>query len=607
LPFEDSRRLTGSNLFFTSTGAVLEAFGVAIDEELLSAWRSRVDRARRRLGWQIPGVVARTHASGASLAIAAPCDLLFLATEVNEWAWCASVVEREPERRSALEEAWYAAALDNAVGREEVLAPVIAEPAAMERFVRLAEREMRPDLLALLAEGDARGLPHLLDDTELTLCAGAGGRSFPLDSLPDPANVPWQELYEIPTAVVTGSNGKTTTVRLLAACARANGWQAAFNCTDGVFLNQEALLSGDYSGPAGTRQVLRERRCEAAILETARGGILRRGIAVSQAHTAVVTNVSSDHFGEYGIHDLSGLADVKMSVAAVVRPGGLLVLNAEDQQLRAKAAQLGQRIKVIPALGWFALDADLDLLRDHRLHGGWTCGVRAGKMILASGQAEHDLGGVEAMPLTIGGFALYNVANLAAAALAASALGISAQTIAKVYARFGSEVDDNPGRMMRYQIGGVQVLLDYAHNPDGLRGFLGVADKLRGRSGRFAILLGHAGNRQDADIGELARVAAGARPDLVIIKEIPTHLRGRAPGEVPGIIRTALLGAGVPAQSIRMENTEFEAARQAMEWARPGDVLGLLVHASAAREAVLAMLAERKMQTGDDARNGGGD
>jgi UDP-N-acetylmuramyl tripeptide synthase len=545
------------------------------------------------LNWELPGVVARNHASGASLAIAAPCDLLFVATEVNEWAWCASVAEHEPERWRGLEEALYTAALDEAVGPGEVLPPVLEECAAMERFLRLAQREMRPDLRALLSEGAARNLPYLLDDTELTLGAGVGGRSFSLGALPGLGQVPWQELHDIPTAVVTGSNGKTTTVRLLAACARAHGWQSAYNCTDGVFLNQQTLASGDYSGPAGTRQVLRERRCEAAILETARGGILRRGIAVTRAQAAVITNVSSDHFGEYGIHDLGALADVKLSVAAVVKPGGLLVLNAEDGQLTTKAEHLGERLAVSPALGWFALDADGDLLRAHRAKGGWTCGVRAERMVLANGRAEHDLGAVEAMPLTIGGFARYNIANLAAAALAASALGIPAATIAEVYANFGAHVDDNPGRMMRYDIAGVTVLLDYAHNPDGLRGFLTVAEKLRGKTGRFGMLLGHAGNREDDDIAHLARVAAEARPDLVVIKEIPTHLRGRAPGDIPRILQDALLGAGVPKSAILVADTEVGAAQRALDWARHGDVLGLLVHASSAREAVLGMLAER--------------
>ncbi len=179
--------------------------------------------------------------------------------------------------------------------------------------------------------------------------AGAGGRSFHAGALPDVAEVPWEELHDIPTAIVTGSNGKTTTVRLLAACARRHGWHAGYNCTDGVFLDDEVLATGDYSGPAGARMVLRERRTQAAILETARGGILRRGIAVSQANTAVVTNVSADHFGEYGIDDLEGLADVKLAVAAVVSDSGMLVLNADDAQLRAARGRSGTAIRALPA------------------------------------------------------------------------------------------------------------------------------------------------------------------------------------------------------------------------------------------------------------------
>jgi cyanophycin synthetase len=261
--------------------------------------------------------------------------------------------------------------------------------------------------------------------------------------------------------------------------------------------------------------------------------------------------------------------------------------------LRAKASHLAQRFGRRPTIAWFALDADLEMLRTHRAKGGRTCGVRGGRLVLTDPEGEHDLGIVAAMPLTIRGYARYNIANLAGAALAASALGIPAVVIAGEYARFGTEVNDNPGRMMRYDIGGVQILLDYAHNPDGLLGFLAVAEQLRGGTGRFAILLGHAGNRQDADIEELARVAAQSRPDLVVVKEIPTHLRGRAPGEVPRIIRDALLSAGVPGSAVMMQTGELEAAEQALQWARAGDVVGLLVHGPAARAAVLAMLRDR--------------
>ncbi len=573
---------------------MLETLGVRLDPALLEAWRVRVERARGHLGWPVPGAVARAHAAGASLAIAAPCDQLFLATEVNEWAWCASVQEREPARWPELEAGLLEEVLADATDPLSVLPPVLEEAAALRRFRQLAQHEGSPALRQLLDAADARALPHLLDDEELTLGAGCGGRSYALTVLPAPAAVPWGELHGIPTALVTGSNGKTTTVRLLAACAREHGWHAAYNCTDGVFLDREPLASGDYSGPAGTRLVIRQPRAEAAILETARGGILRRGIAVSQARAAVVTNVSSDHFGEYGIDDLGGLADAKLSVAGVIGREGLLVLNADDPVLRDKAASLGQRLGYQLRIGWFALDAESPLLRAAARQGLPTCGVRGGRLRLEHAGREHDLGPVASMPLAIGGMARYNVANLAAAALAAVALDMPPAVIASVFAKFGAAMGDNPGRMMRFALGDVHVLLDYAHNPDGLRAFLTVASGLRAGGGRLAVLLGHAGNRRDADIREVAQVVATFSPELVVIKEIPTHLRGRAPGEIPALLRAALLEAGLKESALAMREGEIEAARCALEWARPRDVLGLLVHGSAARTQLLAMLEDRQ-------------
>jgi len=212
---------------------------------------------------------------------------------------------------------------------------------------------------------------------------------------------------------------------------------------------------------------------------------------------------------------------------------------------------------------------------------------------LSHGGAEHDLGPISVMPLSMGGIATYNVANMAGAALAAAALGIAPKTIAAVLAAFGSRLEDNPGRLMRFEVDGVKVLVDYAHNPDGLRGFLKVADHLRGGSGRLGLLLGSAGNRKDADIEELARAAAEFQPDLVVVKEDEEHLRGRAPGEVPRIIRAELRRLGFPDSALPVANSEVDAARRALAWARPGDVLALPVHSPSARAAVVAMLEQR--------------
>jgi UDP-N-acetylmuramyl tripeptide synthase len=571
---------------------VLETVGLEVDEALLAPWRARVARARASLGWTEGGIAARRHSGGASLALAAPPDQLFTATEVNEWALCATLLAQDASRWRHLEAALAAEALESAAEPPAGLPPVLEEQAALGRLRRIAAREARPDLMSLLEAADAHRLPHVLDEALLTLGAGACGRDFELTALPGAGAVPWGALRDIPTALVTGSNGKTTSVRLLAACAAAEGWPAAYCCTDGVFLGGELLVSGDYSGPLGARLVMRERRARCAVVETARGGILRRGIALSHAHVALVTNVSPDHFGEYGIDDLDGLADVKLSVAGVLRGEGLLVLNADDERLRAKAPDLARRFGRAPPIGWFALDADSAFLSAHRRRGGATCGVRGGRLLLTRGAAEHDLGAVSTMPLTVGGSATYNIANLAGAALAAAALGVQPERIAHVCARFGSSIADNFGRMMRFERGGVHILVDYAHNVEGLKGLLAVAEHLRGSSGRLGTLLGHAGNRQDAEIEALARAAAAFHPALVVVKENEAQLRGRAPGEIPRIIHQALLRQGLPESSLPVRMSELEAVQCALEWARPGDVLALPVHSPAARAAVLALLTQ---------------
>jgi len=273
-------------------------------------------------------------------------------------------------------------------------------------------------------------------------------------------------------------------------------------------------------------------------------------------------------------------------------------LNADDALLR----EHGMRID--GPVGWFAIDHDHAVLREHRERGGWTSGVRAGRLVVshsvertadaarrgdALAPQEIDLGDIAAMPLTVGGTASYNVANVCGAALAAVALGVAPANVASVLARFGARPTDNPGRLMRYAYRGAQALIDYAHNPEGLTGLMQVAAHLK-RDGRVALLLGQAGNRETADIERLAETAAKFRPDFVVVKETEAYMRGRAPGEVPAILRAALLRAGLPESAIEVRMTEVDAARRVLDWARPGDVLVLPVHDRAARAAVLELV-----------------
>ena len=573
-PFEDSRRLTGANLYFDAAGAALEtAPGLAVDAGMLQRWRGNIARVRAELDWPDGPIVARQHATGASLAFAAPPDQLYTATESNEWALYAATGLR--------------AGAEPVDAESDVPRPHVAhfdDADALRQLHALAQAEARPGVVALVDRARKHGVPAHADDEALSIGEGETSRTWALDALPDPDAVPWSHLRAIPKAGVTGSNGKTTTVRLLAAMLRAHGLRAGYSSTDGLVVDGDCIDAGDYSGPVGARTVLRHPRVQAAVLELARGGLLRRGLVVGDARVAVVTNISADHFGEYGIHTLDDIAAVKLVVAKALAPDGVLVLNADDPLLVRHAASTG-----VARIGWFALDLE-DALGRSRL----ACGVHEGRLVLSADGAEHDLGPVAAMPLTLGGSARYNIANIAGAALAGFALGVAPRTLAGALASFGSVPGDNPGRLQRFCLGDgadtVQVLLDYAHNPDGLRGLLEVADGLR-RKGRLALVLGQAGNREDKDIRELAHVAAQVRPDRVWLKDMGgEYLRGRTPGEVAAILSDALVAAGVAADALPVCLDEAQAAREALQWARRGDVLVLPIHHPEARDVVVGLL-----------------
>jgi cyanophycin synthetase len=333
--------------------------------------------------------------------------------------------------------------------------------------------------------------------------------------------------------------------------------------------------------------VLRHPAIDAAVLETARGGILRRGLAVARADVAVITNVSADHFGEYGVHAIEDIADAKLTVAHAVAGHGALVMNGGDEVLLRTAMQTQHAMAARWAL--FARTHDASLLVALRQHGGSTCGARQGRLVLWHEGQEHDLGAVDTMPITLGGAAGYQVENAAAAALAALLAGWPLQAVRTVLARFGSQPGDNPGRLERWPWRGATVLLDYAHNPDGLQQLLGVAQALKPR--RLGLLLGQAGNRDDVAIAGLARVAAAARPARVLVKELPAMLRGRALGEVPALIERGLLAGGLPAVALHHEPDEATAARALLAWAQAGDVIVLPVHTAAVREVLVALLA----------------
>jgi UDP-N-acetylmuramyl tripeptide synthase len=565
--FIDSRRLTGPSRYFDGPAVTLTPIGAAAREpRALERWAERVEGLSRALGWPDPAPVIDRAGDGTYLVFRAPEDALMTATELSEWAWETAATEAG------------VTGFDRAQDLGEDPRGVLAARAAAER---------NPALSELRAVAQRHGLPLLEDDEEISIGAGAGSGRWLRTALPAADSLPWSSLYDVPTVLVTGSNGKTTTVRLLSSMAAAAGAVPGYSSTEGVYVAGRPVALGDYSGPAGARAVLRHPEVTFAVLETARGGILRRGLAVTRADAAVVTNVSADHFGEYGIENADDLAETKLVVARTLSGHGTLVLNADDSILMAAAARVPHAVKVRRAL--FAMDHAHPLLEELRGRGGSTCAVRRRQLVLHHRGTDHELGGLSAFPLTFGGAARYNVANLAAAVLAAAILELSGADIQRAAERFGARPEDNPGRLERWNYRGATVLIDYAHNPDGLGRLLAVARSLNPR--RMSLLLGQAGNRDDQAIAELARTAARFAPDRVVIKELALMLRGRAPGEVPALLERALLAAGIPVGRLERHDDEEMAARNLLAGTCPGDVVVLPIHTREVRERLHAALA----------------
>lgn len=566
----DSRRLTGSSLLLDGPGAILD---IAVEKEradaIVASWARNARELLDAVGWNTEVIASRIFHGGASLALSAPLDALYAATEVNETAWAATMAE--------------AGAGGPPVATVESLRQQIA-----------AER--RPDLVALHREAARRGITCLADDLTVSLGLGRGCQAWAIDDLPSPERVDWRALHDIPVALVTGTNGKTTTVRMLAAIATAAGLRVGNTSTDGVQIEGRTELEGDYTGPEGARALLRDRRIDMAVLEVARGGLLRRGLPLPTASAACVTNVGHDHLGEYGMDDVADLARLKLLVAKAIGDG-VLVVSAHDRILAAAARELPVRrewVYLAPVLAGGEKATPASVVTGEE--PVWT--VDDGVLLRRADGADTPLLSEREVAATFGGVARHNTANALSAAALAGALGIPGAAIVAGLRDFDASISSHPGRGNLMEFGGLRVWFDFAHNPEGLETVLQMAAAMDAQ--RRLLVLGQAGDRDDASIDALARITARHLPDRVLLKEMRAHARGRAEGEVVRRLRTGLIDSGYPEERIETLESEIAAIRRALNWGEPHDLLLLLSHADRAAVAdLLRTLAATGWLPGD--------
>jgi cyanophycin synthetase len=392
-----------------------------------------------------------------------------------------------------------------------------------------------------------------------------GLRAVALGPLP---NLPAAHL---PIVAVTGTNGKSTTTRLIAHVAQRAGRRVGMTNSDGIFVQGQLVEAGDWTGFGGAGRILAEPRLNLAVLETARGGILLRGIGYAANDVAVVTNVSADHLGLQGIDTLDELAETKGAIVRITRRGGWAVLNADDERVW----QMRRETRA----SWYAfsLDPASPALDEALRRGGRAATVEEGRLTLrGAGRRMATLAHVSELPVTFGGLSRYNVANALAAAAACDAIGLSPRRIADGLRSFVLDSEANPGRLNLYERDGRLALVDFAHNEAGLSGLLEVCRALAGAKGKVRLALGTAGDRTDEILHNLGTLA-GRGADDVVICEKRHYLRGRELEPMNELLREGVAAGGYRRQ-VRSFPDELSAFRALVKRTRTGDVAAVMAH-----------------------------
>jgi cyanophycin synthetase len=375
--------------------------------------------------------------------------------------------------------------------------------------------------------------------------------------------------YRIPIAAITGTNGKTTTTRMVAHILKLSGSKVGMATTDGVYIDGVRTVRGDMTGPWSSQIVLRDPSIDAAVLETARGGIVRSGLGWRKCSVGAVLNVASDHLGLAGIDTLEELAEVKQIVVEVAQ--SFCVLNADDERVaRMAAASPAEPIYV-------TMDRTNELVRQHVRNRGKAVSLEEGlsgrMIVLYHGERQIPLLLARHIPATIEGRALHNIQNAMFAAAIAHGMGVGVDNIRQGLRTFSTDFFQAPGRLNFYNEHPFRVLLDYAHNAHSMEAVACTVRELAVHGRRIGVIASP-GDRRDEDILALARAAAPAF-DLVLIRE-DDDLRGRRPGEVGELLRRGLLDAGLPPERIVPGvYPEEEAVLKALEMARPGDLVAI--------------------------------
>jgi len=425
----------------------------------------------------------------------------------------------------------------------------------------------------------------------------------------------------IPVVSITGTNGKSTVTRLVTHILKRSGKRVGTTTSDGVLVDERLVEPGDWTGPGGAWKILARSDVDVGVLETARGGLVLRGMGYESNDASVITNVSSDHLDLQGIHTLPELAEVKSTVARATKPDGWVVLNADDPLVASISRRVRAHVAVFSLRASAAADAVVRRVvagggRAYVLRDGWLVeidGARSARAAIGRSDGtnrrssrrekpeavEHRIIEVEDVPITLAGIARHNVANALAAAGAARGLGVTLDQLRDGLADFQPSSERSPGRLNLFRLGARTVIVDFAHNEAGLNAVLdvaeGVAGGAAGRTAPVTVVIGTAGDRPDDTLRGIGRIA-GQRAQRVAIKETLKYLRGRSRESLVGEILAGIASAGRTTSDVPVYESETAALRAELARsdgaARPESARVIVLMCHEEREEVFALLAE---------------
>lgn len=525
-----SSRLLGQSRFFSVAGAVIDiSFKSDDNQKIADLFVSELDSILSKLPIKDYELKTLVFPSGINVAIRYPYDLLMVACEILDWVWLELVDHLDKDLP-------------------------IRKQKAKKLFAQMIEENQQIMLRKLYTKALAHKLNFFIHKD--TIIIGSGVKQFRIkqNKITKINDIPWKKIGNIPTILITGTNGKTTTTRLTEFICRKAKIKSGYCSTDWVMVNGRLVTEGDLSGPTGHQYVMMSPKVEVAVLEAARGGIVKRGLMPNYATVATVTNIAYDHIGQNGIETLEDLANAKGVVYDALADDGTAVINLDDKyipqlDIRHRKAYISTKLT--------EQDINKYLTDDN-----YVVYLDNGVITLQTKNVKYGLNKINEIPITVYGLAKYNYENALHAVALSYAVGVSPERIQFGLKKFGADDKSNFGRWNYYksqQHG--HLVVDIAHNPAGLENILSLATgfrKLHGLTGKLGLMYGNTADRRDT-IPEIVSIIIKYNVDQVVIKEFQESLRGSSLGEMPKVFYDELIKQGYPVEKIKVIPNELEA------------------------------------------------